>query len=337
MRVLVTGGGGFLGRAIVQQLRQRGDEVLVLARGRYPAVEALGARSVQGDLRDPASLRGHLEGLDGVFHVASKTGVWGPREEFFSINVEGTRTLLDGCRQQGVPWMVYTSSPSCVFRGGDEEGVSEAQCPYPERFDAPYPESKAVAERMVLEANGADLRTTALRPHLIYGPGEPHMLPRLLDRHRKGRLRRIGTGTNRVGLTYIDNAANSHLLAADALGRGGDNAGRAYFITDAEPVALWDWIDQFMVGVGMGPVRGQIALSTAQRGSDLMEWVWRTFGLSGEPLMTRFAATQLATSHWYDISAAERDFGYRPQVDGKEGLRRTVAAFARGGEVPGTT
>ncbi len=328
MRVLVTGGGGFLGKAIVAQLRERGDEVLVLARGRYPEVEALGARSVQGDLRDPASLAGLLQGLDGVFHVASKTGVWGPREEFFSVNVEGTRTLLGACREQGVPWMVYTSSPSCVHRGGDEEGVSEAQCPYPTHFEAPYPESKAVAEQLVLAASAPDLRTTALRPHLIYGPGEPHMLPRLLDRHRKGRLRRIGTGTNRVGLTYIDNAARAHLLAADALAAGGDNAGKAYFITDAEPVELWPWIDRFMVGVGMPPVRKSIALSTAQRGSDLMEWIWRTFGLAGEPLMTRFAATQLATSHWYDISAAERDFGYRPEVDGEEGLRRTVAAFA---------
>ncbi len=331
MRVLVTGGTGFLGRELVGQLLARGDEVFVLARRPDPGIEALGARFLAGDLRDPASLEGRLQGLDGVFHVASKTGVWGPREEFLAINVQGTENLLAACRRQGVPWLVYTSSPSAVHRGQDEEGVREEDCPYPERFEAPYPESKARAERTVLEANGPELRTTALRPHLIYGPGEPHMLPRLLDRHRKGRLRRIGDGSNRVGLTYVENAALAHLQALDALLDHGRNAGRACFITDDEPVALWPWIDEFMVGLGLPPVRGRVGLGLARFVSGRMEEAWRLLGLSGEPLMTRFAATQLATSHWYDLGRARADFGYQPRVDGPEGLRRTIEDFrARG-------
>lgn len=331
MHALVTGGGGFLGRAVVALLRARGDEVTVLARGRYPEVEALGARSVQADLREPASLQGVLEGVDLVFHVASKTGVWGPRQEFMSINVDGTRHLLAAARAQGVGRLVYTSSPSCVHSGGDEEGVTEADCAYPRHFETAYPESKAMAEQLVLAASGPELATTALRPHLVYGPGEPHMLPRLLDRHRKGRLRPIGDGSNRVGLTYIDNAALAHLQAADRLAPGSANAGRAYFVTDAEPVVLWQWIGQFMQGVGLPPLPGPMPLGLVRGASAVMEWAWRSFGLAGEPLMTRFAATQLATSHWYDLSAARADFGYSPRVDGAEGLQRTIAAFRAAG------
>ena len=334
MRALVTGGGGFLGRAVTEQLLARGDEVTILARGRYPQVEALGARAVSADLRDPASLDGLLEGVDVVFHVASKTGVWGPRDEFMSINVEGTRNLLAAARAQGVRRFVYTSSPSCVHAGRDEEGVTEADCPYPSHFETAYPESKAAAERLVLAANDDGLATTSLRPPLIYGAGEPHMLPRLMDRHARGRLRPIGSGQNRVGLTYVDNAAVAHLQAADALSPGSPNAGRAYFITDGGSVLLWPWIDAFLQGVGMKPLPGPVPLGPVKVAAGLMEWVWRSFGLEGEPLMTRFAATQLATSHWYDLSAATSDFGYRPRVDGEEGTRRTIQAFrARPGGV----
>ncbi|NOY25743.1 MAG: NAD-dependent epimerase/dehydratase family protein, partial [Oligoflexia bacterium] len=295
MRALVTGGGGFLGRAITARLLDRGDPVTILARSRHPQVEALGAHAVQADLRDAASLDGVLRGMDLVFHVASKTGVYGPRDEFMAVNVDGTRNLLSAARSQGVRRLVYTSSPSCVHGGADEEGVSEDDCPYPTHFESAYPQSKAMAEQLVLAANCQEFATTALRPHLIYGPGEPHMLPRLMDRHAKGRLRRIGDGTNRVGLTYIDNAALAHLQAADVLAPGSTNAGRAYFITDAQPVALWPWIDQFMQGVGLAPLPGSVPLGLVKVGAGLMEWAWRRFDLEGEPPMTRFAATQLAT------------------------------------------
>ncbi|MCB9778710.1 MAG: NAD-dependent epimerase/dehydratase family protein [Alphaproteobacteria bacterium] len=325
---LVTGGGGYLGRHVVQQLLDRGDRVTILARGRYPEIEALGAGGVQADLCDPASLDGLLEGVDVVFHTAAKVPTWAPRAEFIRTNVDGTRHLLDACRAQGVGRFVYTSSPSAVHRGGDEEGVTEADCPYPEHHAAPYPESKALAEAMVLAENGPALATTALRPHIIYGPAEPHMLPRIMERQRAGKLKRIGDGTNRIAITYIDNAAISQLQAADRLAPGSANAGKAYFITDDAPVEIWPWIDAFLQGVGLSPVRGFVALSTAQKAAGFAEWLWSTFGLKGEPPMTKFAATQLATSHWYDLSAARSDFGYTPLVSGEEGFRRTVEWFA---------
>lgn len=324
MRALVTGGGGFLGRAITEQLLARGDEVTILARGRYPEVEALGARAVQADITSLAALDGVLDGIDVVFHTAAKAGVWGDRDEYQRINVEGTRNIIECCWAQGVGRLVYTSSPSATFSGGDAEHATEADQPYPATFEAHYPESKAQAERLVIQANGERLATTALRPHLIYGPGDPHLIPRVLDRHRAGRLRRIGDGRNKVGITYVDNAAAAHLQAADVLAGGSSNAGKAYFITDAEPVALWPWIDELLVGIGEQPIRGSVSLGAARTVGGLLEWVWKTFGLQGEPPITRFAATSMATSHWYDLTAARRDFGYAPPVSGAEGLRRTI-------------
>lgn len=327
MHALVTGGGGFLGRAITEQLLARGDAVTILARHRYREVEALGARGVLADLTRLENLDGVLEGVDVVFHVASRTGVWGPRDEFMAVNVDGTRNLVEACWAQGVDRLVYTSSPSATFHGGDAVDLTEAEASHPDQFDAAYPESKARAEVIVQEANGPHLTTTILRPHLIYGPREPHMLPRLIDRHQRGRLRRIGDGRNKVSLTYIDNAAAAHLQAADALVKAGPTAGRAYFIADSSPVTLWEWIDRFFVGIGLPPVQGSISPALARRISGVLEWVWTTFSLDGEPPMTRFAAAQLSTSHTYDLSAARADFGYTPPVDGDEGLRRTIAWF----------
>lgn len=327
MHAMVTGGGGFLGRAIVEQLLARGDTVTVLARGRYPELEAMGARLRQADLTSLLSLEGVLEGVDLVFHVASRTGVWGPREDFIRTNVDGTRHLVEACWAQGVRKLVYTSSPSATFSGGDAENATEESQPYPAHFEAPYPESKALAEQLVLQANSERLLTTALRPHLIYGPRDPHIVPRLIARRRQGRLRRVGEGGNRVGITYVDNAAQAHLLAADRLVVGSPVAGRAYFITDAEPVLLWRWIDQLLVGVGEQPIAGSVSPGLARTAGGLLEWAWRTFGLEGEPPMTRFVASELATSHWYDLGAARRDLGYAPAVSGEEGLRRTIAWF----------
>ena len=329
MHALVTGGGGFLGRAITEQLLARGDTVTILSRGRYPEVEALGARGVQCDLSDPgAELAEALDGVDVVFHVASKTGVWGPREHFFRANVDGTKNLVAAARAAGVRRFVYTSSPSATFDGANAEGKSEADAPYPEHFEAPYPESKAVAERHVLAADSDSFATTALRPHLIWGPRDPHILPRLITRHKAGRLMRIGDGTNRVGITYIDNAAVAHLQAADVLAPGSANAGRPYFITDLAPVSLWPWIEGFLTSVGLPPIRRSVSPGLAKAVGGLLEWIWRTFGRAGEPPMTRFVAAEMATSHWYDLSGARDDFGYTPLVGPEEGLQR-ASAWAR--------
>ena len=206
-------------------------------------------------------------------------------------------------------------------------GVTEAEAPYPEHFEAPYPESKAKAEQVVLGANGAEFATCALRPHLIWGPRDPHIIPRLIERRRQGRLAQVGDGTNRVAITYIDNAAVAHLQAADVLAPGARCAGKAYFITDGEPVVLWDWINELLVAVGEKPISRKVSVGMAKRVGGILEWVWRTFGLSGEPPMTRFVAAELASSHWYDLAAARGDFGYSPLTEPGVGMERTVEAF----------
>jgi nucleoside-diphosphate-sugar epimerase len=148
-----------------------------------------------------------------------------------------------------------------------------------------------------------------------------------MERRRQGRLARVGDGTNKVAITYIDNAAAAHLQAADVLSPGSPNAGKAYFISDAQPVVLWAWIDQLLMDVGLEAIDRDVSLATARRVGFVLEWLWRVLRLGGEPPMTRFVAAQLAASHWYDLSAARRDFGYAPVIGPTEAMARTVAAF----------
>ncbi len=327
MRTLVTGGGGFLGAVLVRQLLARGDAVTLVARGRYPALEALGARGVQIDLGAPgAGLSEVAAGHDVVFHVAAKAGVWGPDEEFTAINVGGTLNVIRACQEAGVGRLVYTSSPSVVFAGGDHENANQ-DLPYPASYDAPYPRTKAEAERAVLAANSPGLVTTALRPHLIYGPGEPHMIPRLRDRHQKGRLRIIGNGKNKVSLCYVDNAAVAHLQAADRLTASAPHAGKAWFVNDSEPVLLWEWVNALFRELGEPPLTRSVSPGVALLGAHVASGIWSLFSLAGEPPITPFAVKSLSTSHWYDIQPANQAFGYVPLVDGAEGFARTVAAF----------
>jgi len=318
---LVLGGGGFLGQALVRQLRERGDRVTVMARQRHAAVEALGARSLQGDLRDLEAVEAACQGRDVVFHVASKAGIWGAEADYQAINVEGTRNVLAACRRARVPRMVYTSTPSVIYPTGSIEGVDES-IPYPARFECAYARTKAAAEKLVLQAHGQEgLATVALRPHLIYGPGDPHLIPRVLQRAREGKLFRVGPGTNRVDLTYVDNAAQAHVLAADRAETAG---GRAYFLSDGAPVVLWTWLAELLEQVGIPPVRRSLPYGLTRALGAIMEGLYALLGLPGEPKMTRFLASQLATSHWFDISAARRDLGYEPRVSGVEGTRRLV-------------
>ena len=327
MKALVTGGGGFLGSAITKQLLARGDQVSILARGHYTALEALGAQHICCDLTAKQDLAALVGGHDIIFHVASKTGIWGCRNDFMSINVEGTRRLIAAARSAGIDRLVYTSSPSATFDGNDAINATEMDCEYPANFEAFYPESKAIAEQLVLNANDAVLATTALRPHLIWGPGDPHIVPRLITRRQQGRLARVGSGENTVSITYIDNAAAAHLQAGDVLKPGSANAGKPYFICDDTPIVLWQWIDQLLVNVGLSPVSRHISKRNAHALGAVLEWVWRTFRLRGEPPMTRFVAAELAASHWYDLGAARADFGYHTVIDPDEAMARTIAAF----------
>jgi nucleoside-diphosphate-sugar epimerase len=321
MIALVTGGGGFLGGAIVRRLLARGDPVRNFSRLGYPALKALGVEQFEGDVADPEAVGRAVAGCDIVFHVAAKAGIWGSRQDFIRTNVHGTETVLDACRQHGVGRLVYTSSPSVVFDGRDREAVSES-APYPDHYEADYPHSKALAEQAVLRANGPDLATVALRPHLIWGPGDNHLVPRILARARAGRLCRVGRASKLIDSTYIDNAADAHLLAADRLGPGSPVAGRTYFISNGEPLPLWDLVNRMLAAAGLPPVTRSVPYSLAYAAGWLLEKVYGTLGIEREPPMTRFLARELATAHWFDLSAARRDLGYQPAISIGEGLRR---------------
>ncbi len=322
MNALVTGAGGFLGRYLAEQLVARGDGVRAFSRNRYDALDRLGAKTIVGDVRDRGAVARACKGVDVVFHVAAIAGLGEPWQRFFEINTLGTKNVIDGCREAGVPRLVYTSSPSVTFDGGDQCGVDES-APYPTRWLAHYPHSKALAEQAVLQANGEQgLLTCALRPHLIWGPRDQHLIPRLLKRARSGRLRRVGDGANLVDMVYVENAAEAHLLAADALAANSPVAGKAYFISQGEPVRCWDWIDELLAMAGLPPITRSISLKTAWRVGRMFELVWKTFRIQSDPPMTRFLAAQLATSHYFDISAARRDFGYTARISTQEGMRR---------------
>jgi len=319
MRIFVTGGGGFLGRAIVERLVARGDAVCSFARGDYPDLRAMGVEAVRGDLTDRDAVARACTGCDVVIHTAARPGVWGSFASYHEPNVVGTENVLAACRAQGISRLVYTSSPSVVFDGRDMAGADES-APYPASHAAHYPQTKAIAERMVLEANGPDLATVALRPHLIWGPGDPHLVPRIIARHR--RLRRIGGTNPLIDSVYIDNAAAAHVLAADRLAPGSPIAARAYFITNGEPWPLWDLVNGILNAAGLPPVTRSVSRRAALVAAGLMEATWRTLRIEREPRLTRFLVHELSTAHWFDISAARRDLGYAPAVSIEAGLSR---------------
>jgi nucleoside-diphosphate-sugar epimerase len=332
---LVTGGTGFLGRHLVERLLAAGRSVTVLGRTPTPDLERRGVRFISASLADPAhhaAIAAACAGIETVFHVAAKVGVWGHYDDFFRTNVLGTRALLDGARTHGVRQFVYTSSPSVVYNGralanADESLPLTTACP------SPYPLTKAIAEREVLAANSATLRTVALRPHLIWGVGDPHLVPRVLARARAGRLRIVGDGLNQVDMVHVENATDAHLLAEQALatcnllGYKMDPAGRAYFITNGEPVRLWDWINALLTALGEPPVTRRLSLRTASTLGAVCESLWRTLPLRGEPPMTRFIAAELAKDHWFDLSAARRDLGYSPRITMAAGTAALVASL----------
>ena len=326
MNALVTGGGGFLGAAIVRRLVARGDGLRSLSRGRYPELDALGVEQIQGDMADADAVEAAVAGCDVVFHVAARAGVWGPYAAYHRANVLGTQHVLDACRKHGVRRLVYTSSPSVVFAGRDMEGVDES-APYPRHYEAAYPETKAEAERRVLAANGPGLSTVALRPHLIWGPGDNHLTPRILERGRAGRLRRIGRANKLIDSTYIDNAADAHLLAADRLSPGSPVAGKAYFITNGEPMPIWDLVNRILAAGGLPPVTRTVPVWLAYTASGVLETEYKVLRRRDEPPMTRFLVRELTTAHWFNITAARRDLGYEPKVSIAEGMRRLAASL----------
>jgi nucleoside-diphosphate-sugar epimerase len=321
VKALVTGGGGFLGLAIVRGLRRRGTEVRSFSRHAHDTLDALGVAQLQGDIADAAALAAAVEGCDIVFHVAAKPGIWGDYEEYHRPNVIGTRNVIAACRAHGVRRLVYTSSPSVVFDGRDMEGVDES-VPYPAAYAAHYPRTKAMAEQLVRAANDAALATVSLRPHLVWGPGDNHLVPRLVARARAGQLARIGSRTNLIDTVYVDNAAEAHLLAAERLAPGSPVAGKVYFISQGEPLPLWEMVNRLLDAAGAPRVARAIPAPLALLLAWSFEAAHRVTGNHDEPRLTRFVVHELSTAHWFDISAARRDLGYAPAISIAEGLER---------------
>jgi nucleoside-diphosphate-sugar epimerase len=297
-------------------------------------LEQIGAELHLGEIRDRDAVGTACGGVDVVHHTAGVAGIWGPWDHFHSINTVGTQNVIDGCRDHEVPKLVYTSSPSVTFDGTAQESVDES-APYPKLWLCHYPHTKALAEQAVLAANDDWLATCSLRPHLIWGPRDRHLVPRLLQRARSNQLRRVGDGTNLVDMVYVENAASAHLQAADALGPGSAAAGRAYFISQGEPVHCWEWINEILRAAELPPVEKSISLKAAWRIGRAMELVYRLLGRKSEPRMTRFLAAQLGTSHYFNIRRARGDFGYVPRISTDEGMAKLAEWLAVNNECPG--
>ena len=317
--VLVTGGGGFLGGAIVKRLVEKGYSVSSYSRNVYSKLSNMGVTHIQGDISHKDSVEKACKGIDLVFHVAAQTGIWGPYEMYHQTNVVGTDNIISACKNNGIKGLIYTSSPSVVFDGKDMEGVDET-VPYPDHYLAHYPATKAMAEKKVLAAAAEGLKTIVLRPHLIWGPEDTALVPRIIARAK--RLKIIGDGSNLVDTVYIDNASEAHMLAAEKLLANPQLSGNVYFISQGEPVPLWEMVNNILHAAGLPPVTRSIPTWLAVRIGGIMEGIYKTLGIQSEPQMTRFLAEELATAHWFNISAAKTDLGYEPKVSIEEGLKR---------------
>ncbi len=319
MNVLVTGGGGFIGRAIINGLLDKNYQVSSISRNPYPNLKSIGVETIRGDIRDRDKMLQACKGIDAVFHVAAKVGLWGKYKDFYKTNVDGTKNVIRACLAHQVKYLIFTSSASVVFDGTNIEGGNES-LPYPLKPVSNYTATKALAEKLILAANGQSLKTISLRPHLVWGPGDKHIMPGILQRARSGKLRQIGNNNNLVDTTYIDNLTDAHLLALKALteNRGAD--GKAYFITNGEPVRIWDFINAIITTYDLQPIEKKLSKKTALYVAGAMEIFNKIFKPGKEPLLTRFAVNELCTSHWFNLSNALRDISYKPRISIKTGL-----------------
>ncbi|MGE6649209.1 2-alkyl-3-oxoalkanoate reductase [Shewanella colwelliana] len=326
-RVFVTGAGGFLGKAICQRLVAAGIAVTGFARGDYPQLRAMGVDMVSGDIADASAVKAAMTGCDLVFHVASKAGVWGSKASYYLPNVDGCRHIIDGCKAHNIASLVYTSTPSVTFAGEDEAGIDES-APYASHYLNYYGESKAIAEQMVVAANGntlaneARLKTVSLRPHLIWGPEDPHLVPRVIERAKAKRLKLVGSEDKLVDTIYVGNAAYAHILAAlSLLQENSLAAGKCYFLSNDQPITMAEMLNKILACASLPPVSKRVPSNLAYGVGALLEHVYRLLGKSNEPIMTRFVAKQLSTCHYFDISAAKQDLGYQPIVSIDEGMQ----------------
>ncbi len=331
MRALVTGGAGFLGRHLVDALLARGDEVTVLDRG------ATAWRSdfemLDGDIREYGIVQRAARGQDVIYHSASIVHTkWNQLDLIRGVNIGGTENVLRAAREENVRRMVYVSSASIVYEGRDIRNGDES-LPHATKFAAPYAETKSVAERMVLKASDQKLASCALRPHSIFGPGDTRLVPAILEKAKKGKLRfAVGKSGKLTDFTYVGNVVDACLLAADRLGPGTKMAGQAYFITNGEPMGFWDFVKQVVGPMGYGSAKFTIPYPIAYAAAWARETIdtWKGGTLNSEESLSRFTIDYLCTDHYYSIAKAARDLGYRPKIDMRLGIERTIAHLMGG-------
>lgn len=320
--VLITGAGGFLGSYIAKKLAEDSSvKLFSFSRSHYPKLDQWNVTQRHGDLKNYDDVKKALEGIDAVIHTASQVGMWGRYEDFYSTNVTGTENILRAMKELGIQKLVYTSTPSVAFERDDLCGVDE-KTPYPKTYLTHYAATKSLAEKKVLAANSGMLSTVSLRPHLIFGPGDLNLIPRVIEAQRKGRLKIIGDGNNLVDVTFVENAADAHILALKKLSPDSPIAGKAYFLGQG-PVKLWDFTNEILKRAGLPPVEKKISVKAAYFIGYLIETLLKLIGKYDiHPPMTRFVALQLGKSHYFSHKNLETDLGFKPSISIEEGINR---------------
>jgi 2-alkyl-3-oxoalkanoate reductase len=324
VKVLVTGATSLLARTTAEILLKRGDDVVCLQRGQ----SALAAEQVSADIRDADAVLRAASGCDAIVHAAAKVGVVGSWDDYRGINVDGTNNVLAAARAAGIQRVVYVSSPS-VAHGGDAIAGLGAEPPVLGRKNAYYAESKAMAEQAAVAANKSDLAVVAIRPHLVWGPGDTQLVGRILDRARSGRLALVGGGAALIDTTYITNAAESLVAALDRVRPDAACAGRAYVIANGEPRPIRDLVAGICAAAGVPFAPKDVPLPLALVAGSLVERIWKTTRRTTEPPLTRFLAEQLGTAHWFDPRPAKEDLGWTPRITIDQGLEALFAWFSQ--------
>jgi nucleoside-diphosphate-sugar epimerase len=320
MRVLVTGATSLLGRTVVEQLVNRGDDVSVFQRGR----SELDVAEHLGDVRDIDAVGAAVDGVEAVVHVAGLVSVTGDWGRFVSTNVTGTSNMLESARKAGVSRFVQISSPSVAHSGTSLVGVS-ARGADPTTTRGHYATSKAMAELLALAADSPDMAVVSIRPHLIWGPGDTQLVGRIVERARQGRLAIIGSGAALIDTIYVDNAASA---AVSALDRAPVLGGRALVVTNGQPRPVRELINRIVLSAGLEPPRLKVPYRVARAGGGVVERVWDRRSAEDEPPITSFLAEQLGTAHWFDQRDTRTALDWEPQVSLSEGFTRLEAWFA---------